>query len=113
MIVIGCSMHARRSRPAEPGVAYRGRWSRTRASRTLTSSFFIRARLGRRETSGFSPFVRVIELCDMVDELSREHGFRRPRQGMQPVVVEQRELVVVGADCVLREIRGEQRQFFP
>ena len=49
----------------------------------------------------------------MVHELSREHGFRRARQGMQPVVVEQRELVVVGADRVLREVRGEQRQFFP
>jgi NAD(P)-dependent dehydrogenase (short-subunit alcohol dehydrogenase family) len=39
--VSGASRQARRSRPAEPGVAYCGSWSRRRGSRILTSMDFM------------------------------------------------------------------------
>jgi hypothetical protein len=40
--VMGASMQARRSSPAEPAVAYAGRFAPIRGSRILTSSFFRR-----------------------------------------------------------------------
>jgi hypothetical protein len=40
--VMGSSMQARMSRPAEPPVAYAGSCARILSSRTLMSSFFFR-----------------------------------------------------------------------
>ena len=45
----------------------------------------------------------------MGDKLPRDDFLRRARQLVRALVVEQRDLVVVGADRVLREVGDDQR----
>ena len=101
-------MQARRSRPgrARRRVA-RAAASRRRASRILTSMVRMRCRSG---ASSVLSAARLAALRDVRDQPPRERELGRARQRVRAGVVEQRDLVVVRADRVLREIGDEQRQ---
>src|SRR6185503_1456480 len=116
--VSGPVTHARRSRPALPAVAYSGSCSRSRGSRTLTCkrlmAFLTRHGAPARTAARSAPLEShpglLVELRDVRDQLTGDDFFRRTRERMAPLVVEKGQFVVVGADRMLREIGGKERQ---
>jgi hypothetical protein len=59
--------------------------------------------------SGAALFADVVQARGMRDQSAGNDVLRGARERMRAVVVEQHDLVVVGAYRVLREIRSEQR----
>src|SRR5688572_12567062 len=109
--VIGSSMQARRSRPAEPPVAYAGSCARIFSSRILMSSFFMeKCSRSRGRGSGRDRLGDLLEVRDVAeralarephrvrDDAVRDLRLRRAREGMRALVVVDRDLVLFLAD---------------
>ena len=58
-------------------------------------------------------FARAVKFCDMSDQSPRQFEFRIARQTVNPMVVEQHQFAVVGADRGLSKICREQGQLLP
>ena len=89
--VTGVSMQARRSRPAEPGVAYWGSCSRSLRSRMRTSSL--------RIFNGFETWLlrglRGEHFCDVINNDACNFDFRALGDRVFTALVDQCNLIVV------------------
>src|ERR1700674_1348207 len=126
--VSGSSMHARRSSPAEPCVAYAGICARILSSSILMSSFFLfifSSKAVFRRAAASRKQRRLQDLLDGSDRRGLRRAFAKPhgvvddaigdlrlrsaRERVHAVVVVDRDLVLFLADGVLHQVRHDHR----